>query len=175
MSGAADSSESMVRADARFIRAIFFQTFEQRPTVVDAEEAFRMLRRIIVRAHHVSQGAGGPAGTFDVSVVTVEMRSPMVVLVEIPDALRWASGVAALLLVAERVCTFRPRVQAKREELRAIRAIAELSRTDAQAYARDLVAARATPEGFDVLSDSSADEGELEPFFSGPGEQPRDA
>src|SRR5690349_6212970 len=123
--------ETDIALDARLIRVEFFPN-RGRPLVQDVQSAFRLLWRLEIRAHHISQGAGGPAGRLEPRVVALRMESPLAVLLEVPAVLQYSSGVAALLLLAERIAAMPPRIKAKREEWRAIEAIARKERRAAE-------------------------------------------
>jgi hypothetical protein len=140
------------------VRATFFEGRASPPTAGEVEEAIRLLRRLILRAHLLAQGFGAPAGRprartigpAELRLVSIELRPPLTLLGELPTVLQSTAGAAAFLLLAERVSQA-ARVDATPGELQAIQALADARRDRATPYARELDATPVRPSRLELL------------------------
>ena len=159
--GSMAQQETQIPAELFYIRSIFFERLPRLATSVEVEAAFRLLRRVVIRAHLLAQGYGAPAGDAELVVLSVQMRSPLTILAELPSVIQYTSGVGALLLLGERIWNLKPRVQAKRELLEAMRAVARRQRVEAELYTQDLLEGRVLADRLDVLRELAASDNDL--------------
>lgn len=173
------------------LRATYFEWQDQRPvedypaalplpTLEDTERALAQLRLYLVLAHRIPSGDEGAVyiltgqqqaeaqeSGFEPQLIGLHMGSPLTVLLHMPPQYLVGSALG-LLLLAERICTFGPRVTAKRKKWLLEAATADAGLRQIREAQADVLSSvllgegpdRLAPRGPDRLDFIDTDEGE---------------
>jgi hypothetical protein len=156
-----DEPVEPIPAPFQFVRLRFFEGGFPGPTVSEVEQAFELTRRLLLRSHLLAQPFGASAGDATVEVARVTMASPLGIIAELPVVLQVVSGIGAVVTLAEYVSNTRPRVQAKRAQLAAIKAEADRQRAEAEIYLQGLTVGALRPDRVDISVEPQPSDEEL--------------